>query len=274
MTTLTVDFDAPTVEVSDARLARLRVFNAVMGALHFVSGTLMLVLGDTSVKLPTSTFNINGPPGTALADGSINDVGGLPIALGTAAFMYLSALFHFVIAAPGGFGFYSRELRRGRNRLRWVEYSLSASLMIVLIALITGITDVAALIAIAFVNASMILFGWLMEMVNTPNGDRWWTPFWFGCIAGIGPWAAIATYLVINAGIEGGQQPPGFVYGIIVTIFVFFNSFAVNQWLQYKGIGKWKDYVFGETVYIVLSLLAKSALAWQIFANTLIPPDA
>ena len=108
-------------------------------------------------------------------------------------------------------------------------------------------------------------------MVNTPNGDRWWTPFWFGCVAGIGPWAAIAAYLVINSGIEGAEQPPTFVYGIIVTIFVFFNSFAINQWLQYKGIGKWKDYVFGETVYIVLSLLAKSALAWQIFANTLIP---
>lgn len=271
MTTLTVDFDAPTVEISDSRLRKLRTFNAVMGALHLVSGTLMLVLGDTGVELATSTFNINGPPGTPLTDGSLNDVGGLSIAFGTAAFMYLSALFHFVIAAPGGFGFYSSELRRGRNRIRWVEYSLSASLMIVLIALITGITDIAALIAIAFVNASMILFGWLMEMVNTPNGDRWWTPFWFGCIAGIGPWAAIAAYLVINAGVEGAEQPPTFVYGIIVTIFVFFNSFALNQWLQYKGIGKWKDYVFGETVYIVLSLLAKSALAWQIFANTLIP---
>ena len=271
MPTLSVDFDAPTVEIPHGRLHKLRIFNAAMGVLHLVSGTLMLVLGDTSVELATSTFNINGPPGTPLADGSLNDVGGLPIALGTAAFMYLSALFHFIIASPGGFGFYSNELRRGRNRLRWIEYSLSASLMIVLIALITGITDVAALIAIAFVNASMILFGWLMEMVNTPNGDRWWTPFWFGCIAGIGPWAAIASYLVINASVEDAQQPPTFVYGIIVTIFVLFNCFAVNQWLQYKGIGKWRDYVFGETVYIVLSLVAKSALAWQIFANTLIP---
>lgn len=270
MPTLSVDFDAPTVEVSDDRLGRLRIFNAVMGTLHLVSGTLMVVLGNDT-KLDTSTFNLNGPPGTPLADGVIDQFWGVPLALATALFMFLSAFFHFLLASPIGFGFYGRELRRGRNRVRWVEYSLSASLMIVLIALITGITDVAALISIAFVNASMILFGWLMEMVNTPGGDRWWTPFWFGCVAGIGPWAAIAAYLVINAGIEGAEQPPGFVYGIIVTIFVFFNCFAVNQWLQYKAIGKWRDYVFGETVYIVLSLIAKSALAWQIFANTLIP---
>ena len=269
MTTITIDTDREVVEISDARLARLRVFNLVMGILHFAGGTLMVVLGNDT-KLPTSTFNLNGPPGTPLADGTLEEFWGVPLAFATAAFLYLSALFHFIIAAPGGFTFYSNELRRGRNRLRWVEYSLSSSLMIVLIALVTGITDVAALIAIAFVNVSMILFGWIMEMVNQPDGERWWTPFWFGCIAGIGPWVAIVAYLFINVSIDGAETPPTFVYGIIVTIFVFFNCFAINQWLQYKGIGKWRDYVFGETVYIVLSLVAKSALAWQIFANTLI----
>jgi hypothetical protein len=69
---------------------------------------------------------------------------------------------------------------------------------------------------------------------------------------------------------EGGEGPPTFVYGILVTIFVLFNIFALNQWLQYRRVGRWADYVYGETVYIVLSLVAKSALAWQIFANTLI----
>jgi hypothetical protein len=269
MTTITIDTDREVVEISDERLARLRMFNLVMGVLHLVSGTLMVVLGNDT-KLPTSTFNLNGPPGTPLADGTFDEFWGVPLAFGTAAFMFLSALFHFIIAAPGGFKVYSNELRRGRNRFRWVEYSLSSSLMIVLIALVTGITDVAALIALAFVNASMILFGWIMEMVNLPDGERWWTPFWFGCIAGIGPWVAIVGYLAINVSVDGAETPPTFVYGIIVTIFVFFNCFAVNQWLQYRGVGKWRDYVFGETVYIVLSLVAKSVLAWQIFANTLI----
>lgn len=42
---------------------------------------------------------------------------------------------------------------------------------------------------------------------------------------------------------EGGEGPPAFVYGIIVSIFIFFNSFALNQWLQYRQIGPWKDYL-------------------------------
>jgi hypothetical protein len=70
--------------------------------------------------------------------------------------------------------------------------------------------------------------------------------------------------------VDGVDEPPTFVYGILVSIFVLFNCFAVNQWLQYRGIGKWRDYLFGERAYGVLSLVAKTALAWQIFANVLI----
>ena len=61
-----------------------------------------------------------------------------------------------------------------------------------------------------------------------------------------------------------------FVYGIVISLFVLFNTFAVVQYLQYKKVGKWSDYLRGEKTYITLSLVAKSALAWQIFSGTLI----
>ncbi|MGZ5390009.1 MAG: heliorhodopsin HeR, partial [Aeromicrobium sp.] len=181
-------------------------------------------------------------------------------------FLYLSAFFHFLIASPIGWNRYQRELANGINRFRWVEYSLSSTLMIVVIALLVGIQDLAALLAIAGVNAAMILFGWLMEMANPPDRkSTWWTPFIMGCIIGAVPWIVVTVYLV-----GSGSAVPDFVYAIFVSIFVFFNCFALNQWLQYRGNGRWSDYLFGERVYIWLSLAAKSALAWQIFANTLV----
>ena len=67
----------------------------------------------------------------------------------------------------------------------------------------------------------------------------------------------------------GSGSPPAFVYAIFFSLFVFFNSFAINMVLQYKQVGRWKDYVYGEVVYVVLSLTAKSALAWQVFGGTL-----
>lgn len=260
-----------TTDVADDRLGRLRTFNLVMAALHAVSGAAMVVIGDTGFGLPVTAFNLNGPPGSPVDEGTLGELFSVPLAWGTAGFLFLSAVFHLIVGTVG-FDRYADELRHGRNRFRWVEYSLSATLMIVLIALVTNITDIAALVAIAVANVSMILFGWIMEMVNAVGDGqpRWWTPFWFGCVAGLGPWLALVAALVGGLSLDGAEQPPGFVYGIIVSIFLFFNCFAIVQWLQYRGNGRWADYVFGEVVYVVLSLTAKSVLAWQIFANTLI----
>ena len=87
----------------------------------------------------------------------------------------------------------------------------------------------------------------------------------FGCIAGIIPWLAVAIYLI-----GAGSDVPKFVYGIFVSIFVFFNCFAIVQWKQYRAKGKWENYVRGEWAYMVLSLVAKSLLGWQIFTNVLV----
>lgn len=177
-------------------------------------------------------------------------------------------MFHFIVASPWFFDRYARGLGERHNYFRWVEYSLSSSVMIVLIAQIVGISDFAALLGLFGVNASMILFGWLQEKYENPGGGM--LPFVFGCLAGIIPWIVVAV-MVISPGSTGDGETPGFVYGIIVSLFVLFNSFALVQYLQYKPVGKWSDYLRGERAYIILSLVAKSLLAWQIFANTLIP---
>jgi hypothetical protein len=191
-----------------------------------------------------------------------------PVGLTVALFLGLSAFFHFLVASPQFFDRYSTGLTHNRNYFRWVEYSISSSVMIVLISLIVGVTDVTAIIAIFGVNASMILFGWLQEKYETP-GNGGWLPFIFGCIAGIVPWVGMLFY-VFSIGGVADTIAPTFVLGIVISLFVLFNVFAIVQYLQYKKVGKWSEYLRGEKTYITLSLVAKSALAWQIFASTLI----
>lgn len=87
-------------------------------------------------------------------------------------------------------------------------------------------------------------------------------------MAGVVLWLAISVYL-LSPGSTSPASPPGFVFGIFVSLFVFFNVFDLNQWPQYRAKGRWRVYLFGEKAYIVLSLTAKSDLAWQIFAGTL-----
>ena len=242
---------------------RLRLLNVTFGLAHLAQAILFIVLTE-DVRFDVSATFASGPPGEPVTPDRLDVLFSYPVAPAVAAFSLLSAGFHLLIASPWGWRRYLDELAQQQNRFRWVEYSFSASLMIVLIAGVTGITDIAALLALFGVNASMILFGWLMETHNQPGDDVDWSPFVFGCIAGAVPWIAIGWYLF-----GAGSGVPNFVYGIYVSIFLFFNCFAVNQVLQYRQIGRWADYLAGERTYVWLSLIAKSALAWQIFANVL-----
>jgi len=104
----------------------------------------------------------------------------------------------------------------------------------------------------------------MMEIHNQHTKKTNWTAFIYGCIAGIIPWIVIMMYF-LGAVQSGDAKPPAFVYAIIPTLFIFFNIFAINMILQYKKVGRWKDYLYGDRVYIVLSLLAKTTLAWLIF---------
>jgi len=261
---MTTETAASGTAASDARFARLRAYNLVAAAFHAAQAALVLFLAN-GFTLPVTGTYLAGPPGTTPADPVV--LFDVPVGLGVALFLALSAVAHLVVASPVFFPRYRSGLLAGHNYFRWVEYSLSASLMIVLIAQLTGISDVAALLALFGVNAGMIFFGWLQEKYERPGGGGW-LPFVFGCVLGLVPWLAILVY-VVAPGSTSGAEPPGFVYGIIVSLFVFFNVFALNQWLQYKPVGRWADYLVGERAYITLSLTAKSALAWQVFGGTL-----
>ena len=243
----------------------LQKFNILAGVFHtFLAVGVVILANDFS--LPVTATYLAGPPGTAFTDPVT--LFNIRIAYAVGAFLGLSALFHFLVASPKFFNDYKDGLRHKINKYRWIEYSVSSSLMILLIAQITGISDYGALIGIVGVNAAMILFGWLQEKyVKTGSGD--WLPFIFGCIAGIVPWL-IVLISVLSPNSPVDASPPTFVYGIIISIFLLFNSFAWVQYKQYQAKGKWRDYLRGERAYIVLSFVAKAVLALQIFANTLI----
>lgn len=253
---------------SEKQFLNLRRFNLVMAFLHFLQGVLMLFLSN-DFKLPVNSSFLKFNPQVNQLMPALKTEFYLRIGPMVAGFLFLSAIAHLMISLPGINEWYVKNLKKGINYARWIEYSFSSSLMIVVIAILAGIYDGVSLLLAFSLNAMMILFGWMMELHNQKTEKTNWTSFWFGSLAGIVPWIAIAIYL-FGAG-EPGQRPPTFVYWIFFSIFLFFNVFAINLVLQYKKVGKWKNYLYGERVYILLSLVAKSLLAWQVFAGTLRP---
>ena len=259
---------ASTASATDSKFTRLRRFNLIMGFLHLAQGIFMIAISNaTTFPVYTNFLRFDTQTLTLVPNPTL--VYNLRFGPAVAVFLLLSALAHLALSTFG-YKWYVAKLKSGMNPARFYEYALSSSLMIVLIGMLVGVSDLGALILMFGLNAMMNLFGIMMELHNQHTQKTDWTSFIYGCIAGAIPWVVIFMYFYGSLG-SSDAKPPAFVYAIVPTIFVFFNIFAINMVLQYKKVGPWKNYLFGERMYIVLSLLAKTALAWQIFVGTLRP---
>jgi hypothetical protein len=250
----------------------LRIINALLAPIHVAQAIAILVL-STDFKLPINTSFVTMPEnagGPGEGTPNIEKILDVPIGPLVATFLLISAADHLLVSLPRIYPWYKRNLDNGVNYARWWEYAFSSSIMIVIIAMFPGVYDIASIILIASLNAMMIFCGLMMESVNkgAVKEDVNWTPYWFGCFAGAIPWVVIALFLISPGGRSAGDVP-AFVYGIFFSLFAFFNCFAINMLLQYKRVGPWRNYIFGEYAYMALSLGAKSALAWQVFSGTL-----
>ena len=256
----------------------LRRFNGAMAGLHFVQAAFMLAMGLTltqikDFRLPVDYYfqAFDTEKMRLFVDSEV--IGYIPIGVIVSVFLFLSAIAHFLVVLPGINNFYNTRLEKGINYFRWFEYALSSSVMIVLISMLFGAKDISTIVAIVGLNATMNLLGLMMELHNQTTQGTNWTAFIIGSFSGAVPWVVILLYFLGSAVKTPGvlEQIPWFVYAIFGTYFVLFNTFPINMVLQYKKVGRWKDYLYGERGYIILSLVAKSLLAWLVFAGTLQP---
>ena len=240
-----------------------------MAFLHGIQGVVMVALAEP-VQWPITRTRYDFDVETeTIAPISVQWTE-IELAVLVAGFLFISALAHVLIATVR-YTAYVEYLARGINPYRWYEYAVSASLMIVVIAMLAGIWDLGTLIALFGLVAVMNLMGLMMELHNQTTSSTDWTAYNIGVLAGIVPWIVIAIAIVGSIVASGGEVPDFVIY-IYISIFVFFNLFAVNMVLQYRETWRWREYLFGEKMYIVLSLVAKSALAWQVYFGTITSP--
>mgnify|MGYP005857872355 CR=1 FL=1 len=159
--------------------------------------------------------------------------------------------------------FYPASFARHQNPFRWAEYAVSASLMRVMIAQLCGITDIHLLFTVFALCALTMLLGGIHESVNAKaRADGFkqnWYPFVVSWIAHLASWMPIVNYFFVA--VKRGD-PPNFVWSIIFILFFLDGTFAALFSLQWCKVWKFKDYVFGEKGFIVLSFTAKALLAW------------
>jgi hypothetical protein len=243
-------------------------FNLILGAFHGIQAIIILIISsDYSIPITTTFLKYNE---TAQKLGVETIVAfDVQISWFVAIFFFLSMEAHVLVATLLNHQ-YNLDLEQGINRIRWIEYSLSASVMMVGISMLVGIYDIVALAAIFSLMCITNLCGLVMELVNLPRKNTvMWSPFLIGCFPGAVPWAIVFYQFAISSFHD--SNPPDFVYAVFIVMGIFFNLFPINMVLIYKKKYWWKDYTFAEKTWCYLSLFSKSPVAWIVFGGTFRP---
>ncbi|MDH6235610.1 heliorhodopsin HeR [Cryobacterium sp. CG_9.6] len=245
----------------------LRTLNLIMGLLHLVQAIVVAVIVTQALHLllPVTVEYPTGAPDTGLEPESLL-IGSVNIGVAAVIVLLLPAVTHLLIASPLLAARYQRSIVQRCSPIRWIEYSLSSSIMIFLIAQLNGITNAGTLVLIYSVQSALIILLWLQERIGTPA--RTLRPFIVGSIVGIVPWGVIALH-VLAPGATSGYDQPVWIRLLTVTLLLLFFAFGVNQWLGFREIPTGRTYATEERGYLLLSLVTKAAFAWQVVAGIL-----
>lgn len=162
---------------------------------------------------------------------------------------------------------YKQILTQKANPVRWLEYGFSAGLMLVVIAVLSGVDDIKPLLILIISNFALQMTGYNVERDiaagNKGSANRQNIQ---GFILFMAMWAAILTGFITNVASDDAgdnstfdERPGAEVYTIVFGLFILFIMFGVLSSLYSSS--KIKSFKQVELGYIVLSFVAKTLLA-------------
>jgi hypothetical protein len=240
-------------------------------AIIYAAQAIVLFFISKSVPLPIVSHYL--APDTLASQGvghtvyalAVRHLFDIDLASMVAGFLLVSAVFHGFIATKIR-NHYEADLERGVNGLRWLDYGISASLMMVTIAILNGIYDISTLIAIILLLFLLHMLGYFGE-IHAVTMKAKWQSFIGLLAAGGGVWAAIGANL--KGAVIYGNGLPHAIYWIDGIIFAITIGLAANTLMIFRAKDRWADYLYGERIYMALSFIAKTMLAWLIFMGFL-----
>lgn len=259
-------------------------WNLACGLLHTFLAISTLSAGTLELRVPlystrvTFVDNVNasvGEPRFLLVPSYRRlEHCALPLTYWVALFFAVSAVAH-VGSATAWRPAYERELLHCRCPSRWVEYALSAPIMMVAIAIGVGVREYSLLLCMFGLTATTMAFGFLTERAAEVGLDGQWTapahvrlvPHVLGYVPQTIAWVALLGGFYDDPA-QAGSEPPAFVYAIVwtqVTLFASFGVVQVVQQLQPPAV-YWK----GELAYQALSLGSKATLGLLLLFNVLV----
>ena len=141
--------------------SKLQRFNRVAGVFHLIQAVALFFILNDETKIPViSRFFTDTPEGIRPVSETLFE---FPIALIGPIFLLLSAIAHLLISSPFYIRRYEQNIAKGINPPRWWEYSISSSLMLVVLLMLGGLIEISAVVFVFTLNFLMNMFGLVME---------------------------------------------------------------------------------------------------------------
>ena len=244
---------------------RMRIFHAVIGLLHAVQGAIILWQANNfSVPVTTSFLTADSlAEGRPLVSAS-RQLFDVRVAWLVASFMFVAALAHLSVATVFSKR-YQRILGNGVNLWRWLVWVLTAGLILIIVALLAGVRDAAALALLFVVGEGLHVTGYQLE-----SGSKAYPHLpWRLALKFTVTIAVVLAWTVYAANHYGGSSLPNYVYWLLAVSAVYFGLFTYVAYSYFKKRGQLADFTTVEKTYAAIDLAAKSSIAWIIFAAVL-----
>lgn len=251
-----------------------------MALFHLSLAVVTLTAGNASLGVSVYKTMLDFQRRDEVASGAVGwdlfpeyrDAGEMPFCVLTACFFVLSFAFH----AGNAFAweaFYIDELTACRTPTRWLEYGMSAPLLMLLIAYTLGIRDRAVLFSVAALVATTMPYGYWTEVTARPSGADAWTaplrsrllPWALGHIPQVAAWTLVLVQYYDGA-LEPHERPwwvDFILWGELLLFFSFGTASALSQ------LAAPRHFYRGELLFQVLSLVSKGTFGVLLLANVL-----
>lgn len=140
--------------------------------------------------------------------------------------------------------------------MRWIEYSLSATIMLIIIGLLSGVKDIQNYFVLI---TSAFAIMWTGQWFESSSGSMRWVPIIIGFVLLAGVFSVIFKSFSdrLKEAKDAGFKVPSWLYAVVIVLFIFYASFGFVPVAQILFKGDYRKY---EYTYLTLSLVSKATL--------------
>lgn len=255
----------------------LKNYNFYAFLLHFISGVVISIVFFTIVGEINFNTDLFSYKITKIGEGSGNrnvefsfgkegdpmiEIKDIFLKIIVVSIFLITSFFHLFYYKSNK---YITEINKGYNRFRWIEYSITSTLMIFILCIISGVKEYYTVFSICALNILLMSMGYFLELSSLKEVKIVALVVGFFALTSI--FSIIYANMIYNLkrAEDLDFDIPEWVKFVVFPMILWWISFGVVAILNTKNYGKpGYNYKRYEKYYIILSFLSKAFMGYYL----------